>query len=73
MSDYDDMSYSEEQYDDFLEWAEEKGLNFPCTASQFYARASQFADGDNDILVALCDHGIGQGHGIDLRADVIQR
>lgn len=29
-------------YEDFLEWAEEQGFEFPCTAGEFAARASAF-------------------------------
>ena len=32
----------EEMYKDFLEWAEEQGFEFPCTASEFAARATAF-------------------------------
>ena len=29
-------------YEDFLEWAEEQGFEFPCTAGEFAARATAF-------------------------------
>lgn len=46
-------------YDQFLDWADSEGLDFPCTAEQFYARAAQFAQGNDEIIVALCEQGIG--------------
>ena len=48
-------------YENFLEWAEQQGLEFPCTAEQFHARASAFADGDEAVIDALCEQGIGPG------------
>lgn len=29
-------------YENFLEWAEQQGLEFPCTATAFAARATAF-------------------------------
>lgn len=46
-------------YEEFLEWAEEQGLEFPCTANQFCARAAEFAAGDVAVFNALCERGIG--------------
>jgi len=46
-------------YEKFLEWADEQGLEFPCTAEQFHARAAEFAAGDEELVQALCEQGIG--------------
>lgn len=48
-------------YEKFLEWAEEQGLEFPCTVEQFHARAAEFAAGDETVIDALCCQGIGPG------------
>lgn len=49
------------KYEEFIEWSEQQGLEFPCTAAQFFARASAFAAGDEEIVNALCEQGIGPG------------
>ena len=46
-------------YDDFLEWADAQGYEFPCTAQEFYSRAARYAAGDNDLIDALCQQGVG--------------
>ena len=48
-------------YEDFLNWAELQGLEFPCTAEQFITRAAGFAGDDENLLNALCEQGIGEG------------
>lgn len=52
-------------YKDFLEWAEQQGFEFPCTASEFAARATAFlnANGgwDAAIFNALLKQGGGHG------------
>jgi len=50
-------------YERFLAWCEEQGLTFPCTSGEFYARAAAYAAayaaGDDVLIDALCEHGIG--------------
>ena len=48
-------------YAEFLSWAELQGLEFPCTAAQFVARAADFAGDDETLINALCNQGIGEG------------
>lgn len=50
---------SHQIYDRFVDWNDEQGLEFPCTAEQFHARAVEFADGDEAVIEALCEQGIG--------------
>lgn len=50
---------NENEYEEFLNWAEESGLDFPCTREQFYARVVAYSAGDYGLLVRLCERGIG--------------
>lgn len=47
------------EYQEFLDWCEEQGLEFPCTSTQFHARAEQYAGHDEDLIDFLCEEGIG--------------
>jgi len=48
-------------YSNFLGWAEEQGLEFPCTANEFAARAAAFLNAtvgwNTDDFNALMDQG----------------
>lgn len=46
-------------YEEFLDWAESIGFEFPCTAGEFFARAASFSGGDQEIVASLCEQGIG--------------
>jgi len=50
---------NENEYEKFVEFYEKGGLEFPCSAMQFYARAAEYADGDEELLDRLCKKGIG--------------
>jgi len=48
-------------YENFIEWSEEQGLEFPCTATVFAARAAAFLNAtvgwNADDFNALMDQG----------------
>ena len=46
-------------YNEFIEKYESLGYEFPCTKSQFIARASEFCAGDEQKLDSICSQGIG--------------
>jgi hypothetical protein len=46
-------------YEKFQDWCEGDDLSSPCTAAEFYARAAAFAAGDEVLINALCERGIG--------------
>lgn len=51
-------------YENFLEFCEEQGLEFPCTAHQFFARAADFLreiGGNEQDIDALMTHGVCPG------------
>jgi len=52
------------EYESFIRFYEEnEGLEFPCTAPQFWARAQKYAervgDSNGDLVDRLCQQGIG--------------
>lgn len=49
----------EYEYEEFLDFCEKQGLEFPCTAGEFHARAAKFACGDEALINILCQQGIG--------------
>lgn len=53
-----EVAMDNKEYDDFLDWCLDEGMEFPCTPSQFYAMACRYTD-DGDLIAILCEYGIG--------------
>ena len=47
------------RYWTFLDWCDERGFEFPCTAAEFAARTNQYAKGNQQLINHLCRIGIG--------------
>lgn len=47
------------EYQEFFNYWVEQGYDFPCTAQQFWARAVEYARGDEELVERLCHQGIG--------------
>lgn len=53
------MNDQQKVYEDFIRFYEDAGLEFPCTALQFWARAVEYTDGNDELIDRLCQQGIG--------------